>query len=29
MDGNPPLCSCDDCIKDAIGILDKLLLGIE
>ena len=29
MDGGPVLCSCDDCIKDAIGILDELLLGIK
>ncbi|NLD10438.1 C-GCAxxG-C-C family protein [Aminicella lysinilytica] len=29
MDGGPVLCSCDDCIKDSIGILDELLLGIK
>ncbi|WP_303857896.1 C-GCAxxG-C-C family protein [Aminicella lysinilytica] len=29
MDGGPVLCSCDDCIQDAIGILDELLLGIK
>lgn len=29
MGGGPALCSCDDCIKDAIGILDELLLGIK
>lgn len=29
MDGSPALCSCDDCIKDAVAILDKLLLGIK
>lgn len=29
MNGGPVLCSCDDCITNAVTILDELLLGIK
>ena len=29
MDGGPVLCSCNDCIINAVTILDDMLLGIK